>query len=176
MAWYQGITTVEPIELADFLLIAEAHTGIDAGQLARMDRVVQLAESALAAPFAGYGDVELHPTFVGKAAIYASRLVRNHPLPDGNKRTAYDVMVEFIERNGYTFAVGLVIASAIDERCRCGSRCPGGCALQGRRWENPAECDPTVPATRSRARRLQMLTCACLSGTHIARCIAAALA
>lgn len=91
------------IELADFLLIAELHTGIDARQLARMGRVVQLAESALAAPFAGYGEAELHPTFAGKAAIYAARVVRNHPLPDGNKRTAYDVMREFIERNGYAF-------------------------------------------------------------------------
>jgi death-on-curing protein len=94
---------VKPIDLPDFLLIAEFHTGIDARRLARMDRVVQLAGSALAAPFSGYGDVDLHPTFAGKAAIYASRLVRNHPLPDGNKRAAYDVMVEFVERNGYTF-------------------------------------------------------------------------
>src|SRR5215216_4040665 len=91
------------IDLADFLLIAESHTGIDAHQLARMDRVVQLAESALAAPFARYGDVELHPTFAAKAAIYASRILRYHPLPDGNKRTGYDVMLEFIERNGYRF-------------------------------------------------------------------------
>jgi death-on-curing protein len=94
---------VQRIDLADFLLIAESHTGIDAHRLARMDRVVRLAESALAAPFAGYGDVELHPTFAGKAAIYASRIVRYHPLPDGNKRAAYDVMVEFIERNGHRF-------------------------------------------------------------------------
>ena len=29
---------------------------------------------------------------------------RNHqPLPDGNKRTGYDVMMEFIERNGHSF-------------------------------------------------------------------------
>jgi death on curing protein len=94
---------MERIDLADFLLIAEFHTGIPAQQLARMDRVVQLAGAALGAPFAGYGDVELHPTFVGKAAIYASRVLRYHPLPDGNKRTAYDVMAEFIERNGYMF-------------------------------------------------------------------------
>jgi death-on-curing protein len=94
---------VERIDLADFLLIAEIHTGIDARRLARMDRVVQLAASALLAPFAGYGDVEAHPTFEKKAAVHASRIVRYHPLPDGNKRTAYDVMREFIERNGHTF-------------------------------------------------------------------------
>jgi death-on-curing protein len=59
---------------------------------------VALAQSALAAPFAGLGDYELYPTLADKAAIYCSRIVRNHPLVDGNKRTAYDVMVEFVER------------------------------------------------------------------------------
>jgi death-on-curing protein len=97
---------VERIELGDFLLIAEIHSGIDAHQLARMPRVVVLAESALAAPFAGFGDVELFPALHEKAAVYASRVVRYHPLPDGNKRTAYDVMREFIERNGATFTHG----------------------------------------------------------------------
>lgn len=29
--------------------------------------------------------------------------MRYHPLPDGNKRTGYDVMREFIDRNGATF-------------------------------------------------------------------------
>jgi death-on-curing protein len=71
-----------------------------------MDRVVQLAESALAAPFAGFGEMELFPELHQKAGIYASRIVRYHPLPDGNKRTAYDVMVEFIERNDAKFLHG----------------------------------------------------------------------
>jgi death-on-curing protein len=107
---------VERIDLADFLLIAELHTGVDAHQLARMPRVVQLAESA---PFAGYGEVELHPTLAGKAAVYASRIVRYHPLPDGNKRTAYDVMIEFIERNGHAFEhppEGLMATAEMIER------------------------------------------------------------
>jgi hypothetical protein len=47
------------IELADFLIIAEFHTGIDAHRLSRMTRVVQLADAALAAPFAGFGEVDL---------------------------------------------------------------------------------------------------------------------
>ncbi len=110
---------MERIDLADFLLIAEFHTGINAHQLARIDRVVQLAESALAAPFAGYGDFEAYPTLADKAAIYASRIARNHPLPDGNKRTAYDVMVEFIERNGCNFEhplEGLMATAEMMER------------------------------------------------------------
>lgn len=91
------------IELGDFLLIAEIHTGIDAAQLVRIPRVVQLGQSALAAPWAGFGDFEAFPTLAEKAAIYCSRIVRYHPLPDGNKRTGYDVMREFIDRNGATF-------------------------------------------------------------------------
>jgi death-on-curing protein len=107
------------IELGDVLLIAEIHTGIDAKRLARMDRVVTLVQSALAAPFAGFGDVELFPTFEAKAAIYCARLVAYHPLPDGNKRTAYDVMIEFVERNGRTWthpAVGLNETAEMIER------------------------------------------------------------
>lgn len=90
-------------ELGDVLLIAEIHTGIAAKRPARMDRVVALVRSALAAPFAGFGNVELFPTFEAKAAIYCARLVAYYPLPDGNKRTAYDTMIEFIERNGRTW-------------------------------------------------------------------------
>jgi death-on-curing protein len=91
------------IELGDFLIIAETHTGIDAGQLARMPRVIHLAESALAAPFAGFGDYEIFPALHEKAAVYCTRIAAYHPLPDGNKRTAYNVMWEFLARNGTTF-------------------------------------------------------------------------
>jgi death on curing protein len=104
------------IELGDLLVIAEIHTGVDAHQLARMPRVVSLAEAALAAPFARLplpsskglpheraGERERFPTLHEKAAVYCSRIVRYHPLPDGNKRTAYDVMREFVERNGAAF-------------------------------------------------------------------------
>lgn len=94
---------MERIELGDFLLIAEIHTGIRAEQLARMNRVVQLGQAALAAPFAGFGDFEAYPDTAHKAGIYCSRIIRYHPLPNGNKRTGYDVMREFLERNGYEF-------------------------------------------------------------------------
>jgi death-on-curing protein len=94
---------MQRIELGDFLVIAELHTGIDAHQLARIPRVVQLAGAALGAPFAGFGDFEAFPSLAEKAAVYCSRIVRYHPLPDGNKRTGYDVMREFIDRNDATF-------------------------------------------------------------------------
>lgn len=35
-----------------------------------------------------------------KAAILVTRLARNHPLPDGNKRVAFFLMGVFLESNG----------------------------------------------------------------------------
>lgn len=86
------------LDVADYLLIAEAILDIDADRLKRTANLV-LVESALAAPFAGFGDHALHPDAATKAAILCSRLVRNHPLPDGNKRIGYICMREFIARN-----------------------------------------------------------------------------
>lgn len=88
------------LDLADYLLIAEAVTGIPADTLSRLPRL-DLAESALHAPQAEFGGVEFYPDFVIKAAVLCSRLLRNHPLPDGNKRAAWVSLQEFIERNGY---------------------------------------------------------------------------
>lgn len=88
----------EKIELADYLLIAEDILGIEAERLARVVKVGP-AESALEAPFAGFGQVDLYPDPRTKAAVLCSRLVRNHPLPDGNKRCAYVCLREFLARN-----------------------------------------------------------------------------
>lgn len=35
------------------------------------------------------------------ATMYAERIIKNHPFIDGNKRTAYVVMVLFLRLNGY---------------------------------------------------------------------------
>jgi death on curing protein len=88
------------LELGDFLLIAEAVTGIPAEMLGRSERVISQADSALHVPGSGFGNVETYPTFAEKAAILCARIIQNHPLPDGNKRAAFICMVEFIERNG----------------------------------------------------------------------------
>jgi death-on-curing protein len=90
---------VETVELADFLLIAEAVLGVPAQELHHATKV-GLAESALAAPFASFGGEDFYPSTAEKAAVLCSRIVRNHALPDGNKRTALVVMLDFIERNG----------------------------------------------------------------------------
>jgi death-on-curing protein len=91
------------LELGDFLLIAEAVTGIPAEILAGSERVVSQADSALHVPSAGFGDVEAYPNFAEKAAILCARIIQDHPLPDGNKRTAFICLVEFVERNARRF-------------------------------------------------------------------------
>jgi death-on-curing protein len=88
------------LDLADFLLIAEAALGVSAEDLARVAQL-NLAASALAAPAAEFGGVEFYPEFPMKAAVLCSHLIRNHPLPDGNKRVGFLCSVEFAERNGY---------------------------------------------------------------------------
>lgn len=90
------------LELADYLLIAERVLGLPAGAIANFNRI-GLADSALAAPQAGFGEVEAYPDLVTKAAVLCWHLVKNHPLPDGNKRCAFLATVEFVERNRRTW-------------------------------------------------------------------------
>lgn len=90
---------IEYPSLGDYLAIAELVLGID-GQLLAKGAGIGLAESALAAPRASFSDIEFYPEFERKAAVLLQRLVKNHPLPDGNKRTAYATMWRFIVVNG----------------------------------------------------------------------------
>lgn len=53
--------------VAEALLIAEAVTGIDAGTLAKASRI-ELLDSALHSPRAGFGDEEFYPDLIDKAA------------------------------------------------------------------------------------------------------------
>ncbi len=88
-----------PLELADFLLIAEAVLEIPAEELADVV-LVPGAESALAAPFASFGGADFYDDPAERAAICCSRIIRNHPLPDGNTRLGYECMREMLERDG----------------------------------------------------------------------------
>lgn len=92
----------EQIEIADFLVIAERVLGIDANVLGRMARLGE-AESALAAPFASSGGAVFYPDPAQRGAIVCSRIIRNHPLPDGNKRMGYICMLVQLERADLTF-------------------------------------------------------------------------
>lgn len=92
--------TVEYLDLTDYLAIAAEITGLDLTTLTKVTRL-DLADSALHAPEAGFGDVDLYPDFVDKAAVLLVRLAKNHPLPDGNKRATWVSMRMFVAVNGW---------------------------------------------------------------------------
>ena len=71
------------LSLAEYLWLAEQATGFSADDLSRSSRI-DLADSALHAPQAGFGDQDFYPDLFDKAAILCWRLARNHALPDGN--------------------------------------------------------------------------------------------
>jgi death-on-curing protein len=90
--------SVEYPDLADYLAIAQAVTGLEVKTLSQVTNL-DLADSALHAPAAGFGDEELYPDLVDKAAVLLVRLAKNHPLPDGNKRAAWVTMRLFVDMN-----------------------------------------------------------------------------
>lgn len=83
------------VDLVDYLAIAAEVTGLEPPALERVTKV-ELAESALHAPSAGFGETEFYPDFIDKAAVLLVRLAKNHPLPDGNKRAAWVALRLFI--------------------------------------------------------------------------------
>lgn len=92
--------TVVYLDLADYLAIAVEVTGLDLDTILKVTDL-NLADSALHAPAAGFGDTDFYPEFVDKAAVLIVRLARNHPLPDGNKRAAWVSLRIFAELNGW---------------------------------------------------------------------------
>lgn len=87
------------LNLAEFFVLAEQVTGLDAAILVKASRT-DLADSALHAPAAGFGDDDFYPDLYDKAAVLACRIAWNHPLPDGNKRAAWACLVLFVDLNG----------------------------------------------------------------------------
>ena len=92
----------EYLELADYLAIAAEITGLDEQTIIRVTKL-DLADSALHAPAAGFGEVEFYPDFIEKAAVLVTHLAKNHPLPDGNKRAAWVALRLFVEINEWSW-------------------------------------------------------------------------
>jgi death on curing protein len=95
---------VRYLTLAEAPVIAEAVTGTDPNMLAKSGRI-DLLDSALYAPQASFGGQEFYPRFIEKAAVLAVRIIRNHPLPDGNKRLGWGCLNMFCGINGYHLEV-----------------------------------------------------------------------
>lgn len=89
---------VHYLELGDYCRIAGEILGLDPERVAELPNI-GLADSALAAPRASFGDYEAYPTLIEKAAVLVERLARNHPLPDGNKRCAFLALERFLAVN-----------------------------------------------------------------------------
>jgi death on curing protein len=90
----------EYLDLADYIAIAAAVTSLDVDTIMKVAEL-GLADSALHAPAAGFGDTDFYPDFVDKAAVLLVRLAKNHPLPDGNKRAAWVALRLFVDHNGW---------------------------------------------------------------------------
>ncbi|MEP7126363.1 MAG: type II toxin-antitoxin system death-on-curing family toxin [Byssovorax sp.] len=57
-------------------------------------------ESAVATPWVTFGGEFLHATVFDMAAAYAFHIAENQPFLDGNKRTALNAALVFLEING----------------------------------------------------------------------------
>lgn len=58
-----------------------------------------LLDSALAAPFQSFGDIDVYPSIQQKAARLGYGLVKNHAFVDGNKRIGAHAMLIFLALN-----------------------------------------------------------------------------
>ena len=94
--------SVRYLALDDYIAIAVEVTGQQVETLVDAAKT-DMADSALHAPSASFAGEEFYPDFVDKAAVLLVRLAKNHPLPDGNKRTAWASLRVFLEINGWAF-------------------------------------------------------------------------
>lgn len=90
---------MQALGVDDALAIASVVLDVDPQALVGATKLGPL-DSALHAPFASYGDIELYPEPWQKCAILGSRICRNHPFPDGNKRVAFLAMLAFARLYG----------------------------------------------------------------------------
>jgi len=62
-------------------------------------------ESILEIPKHGFGNKELYPTLLQKAACYFYFIIKNHPFLNGNKRLAILTTFVFLKLNNHTLKV-----------------------------------------------------------------------
>lgn len=109
--------------LDDFVDLASIVLGASEEAIRRLPRL-PLAESAITAPFASFGGSDAYPGLIEQAAVLITHLAQNHPLPDGNKRVSFLLMVRFLGANGVDWrepdvdddagTVERIAASAVD--------------------------------------------------------------
>ena len=75
-------------------------------------RGLGLLESAIAQPKMMFGEEQLYPSLLEKAAELGFSMIMNHPFVDGNKRTGHATMKKFL------FLNGMEINTSVDEQER----------------------------------------------------------
>lgn len=92
---------MRPLTIEDILIIAETH--VDNHQLLHKDQLGYLVEAVSAK----FGDTELYPTPLQKAAVYAHHIITGHIFFDGNKRIGLTCAIRFLELNGYSLRLDI---------------------------------------------------------------------
>ena len=106
--------------------------------LQRVTRI-ELLDSALHAPQASFAEQELSTEFFDKAAVLAVRISKNHPLPDGNKRSAWANCNMFLMVNGFRLDVPNAPAAEVMLAVAAGEIDEVGLALWLEAWAKKAE-------------------------------------
>ncbi len=70
-------------------------------------RDIGALESAVAQPLASFGDRDLYPSLIEKAAALAFSLIKNHAFVDGNKRLSHAAMEVLLLLNGHEVECGV---------------------------------------------------------------------
>lgn len=89
------------LTIAEILEVAEGHVGTY--HLLDKDRL----HYVIGAVSGKFGDTELYPTLSQKAAVYAHHIITGHIFLDGNKRTALNCAIMFLEFNGCTLRLDI---------------------------------------------------------------------
>lgn len=92
-------STTKYLSLEQWVHLVAEVLQVDPGTVKRSANL-HLADSALSAPQAGFGGQDAYPDLLDKAAVLGWHLANNHPLPDGNKRTAFVAAIVFLRLNG----------------------------------------------------------------------------
>lgn len=90
------------LTLEDVFVIHEEQLAAFGGLVGIRDE--GLLESAVMTPQASFGGEYLHSFPFEMAAAYAFHLAENQPFLDGNKRTALNSAMAFLELNGFEFS------------------------------------------------------------------------
>jgi len=96
---------VRLLTVDEVLLIHERVIATSGGSHGLRDRGV--LESCVAQPMQSFGETELYPDLVSKAAALGFFLVSNHPFVDGNKRIAHAAIAVTHRLNGSRIAASI---------------------------------------------------------------------